>query len=226
MQQIKNLLFDCDGVLYPVSQLSLQDFVDAVKAMYRYDLKVTPEEQNFISAQTINENHLGLFNYVKAMCIYKNYDFDEFCTKMVNRLDFSKIKPNKKLYNNLVKLSQHYNLAILSNNCYPHLEKICNYVFDKSTSDLAEKGIKVYDIKALEKDGWFMPKRVVGSLKYFLETHNMQPQETALFDDIKENIEAAKRIGMRGIVISDVSTLDKALNPYLITPKPLRKVYE
>ena len=71
----KTLLFDCDGVLYPLYQLPTQKIVLAMKETYRQDLGLSGDEQQKISEETRQNNRLGMFNYIKAMCKYKNYDY-------------------------------------------------------------------------------------------------------------------------------------------------------
>ena len=65
----KTLIIDCDGVLYPASMLTLQEFVDAMKNTYRDDLKVDSKTQAKVSEQTISKQRLGMFNYINEMCL-------------------------------------------------------------------------------------------------------------------------------------------------------------
>ena len=74
---IKNILLDCDGVLYPLEELSTKEIVETMKHVYRNDVGLAPDEQRAISEKTIKENHLGMFNYIMEffIIIYKITDF-------------------------------------------------------------------------------------------------------------------------------------------------------
>ena len=115
------LILDCDGVLYPISQISLAEFVDAMKQTYREELKIDGKTQALISEQTIAQNRLGMFNYIKAMCDYADYNFDEFCLKMQSRVDYDKITPDYGLYKQLL------NTAFCRSDAFYDIIAYCRY---------------------------------------------------------------------------------------------------
>lgn len=218
---------DCDGVLYPLSELSTFNIISAAKKTYREDLGITGEEQAGISEQTIHDGRLGLFNYLKALCEYKGYDFNLFCKNMAERTDYSRIKPNERLWNKLQTLSSQYNLAVLSNNSRPHIEKVAQRLFSKSILEMEDAGIKIFDITSLKGfDGWFRPKREPCSLNIFLKNNSYNPSESILFDDTMQNITAAHRAGMRATLITPENTLENNLQPFIKKPFAKEKIYE
>ena len=223
---MRNIIMDCDGVLYPLSELSTFNIISAAKQTYREDLGVTGEEQARISEQTIREGRLGLFNYLKALCEYKKYDFNKFCRQMAERTDYSRIKPNNNLWHKLQTLSSQYNLAILSNNSRPHIEKVTQKLFTKSIAETEEAGIKVFDITALTgDDGWFLPKRISHHLQIFMQQNGYEPQDSILFDDTMQNITAAHRAGMRATLITPANTLENNLQPFIRKPFTKGRIY-
>ena len=226
MPDIKNLVFDCDGVLYPISALTTKEIIDAMKKVYRADLDVSGNEQNEISQATVADNHRGLFNYILEICRYKNYDFNHFCEKMADNIDYSRIQPDKTLCQNLQNLSQKYNVVILSNNSRPHLAKVIGRLFGYSLEETEQKGIRVFDISASLHKGYFHPKQSDDGFKIFCRRAQIQPQETLLFDDVPLNIESAQKIGINGILISADNPLSKALKPFLNMHTTKEKQYE
>ena len=55
---IKNILLDCDGVLYPLEELSTKEIVETMKHVYRNNVGLAPDEQRAISEKTIKEKTL------------------------------------------------------------------------------------------------------------------------------------------------------------------------
>lgn len=224
---MKNIIMDCDGVLYPLSELPTLRIISAAKETYRKDLGITGEEQAGISEQTIHDGRLGLFNYIKALCEYKNFNFNKFCDNMAERIDYDNIRPNMSLWKKLQTLSSQYNLAILSNNSRPHIEKVAQRLFSKSISEMEDAGIKIFDITSLKGfDGWFRPKREPCSLEIFAHKNGYEPRETILFDDVMQNITAAHRAGMRATLITPENTLENNLQPFIKKPFAKEKIYE
>ena len=209
---IKNILLDCDGVLYPLEELKTKDIVDAMKQVYRNDVGLTPDEQRYVSEKTIAENHLGMFNYINAICRFKHYDFDKFCENMANIIDYGSIKHNEQMWQRLKELSQTYHIGVLTNNSRAHLSKVFKRVFNRDITEVEGNGIKAYDIKFTEHNGCFFPKQSEKGLSLFLQKLNMKPEETVLFDDTPVNIEKAENTGMHAVLITPRNSLIKQLN--------------
>lgn len=222
---LKNIVLDCDGVLYPLSELPTKKIVDAMKYVYRNDVKLSGEEQKFISEKTIAEHHLGMFNYIKEICKYKNYDFDEFCARVVENTDYSGVKRNKALKDTLKNLNGRYNIVIFSNNSRSHLNAICRQVFDTDIVEMETNGIKICDIKSTEYGGYFYPKQHDKGFSLFLNRMRLKSDETILFDDAPINITKAKEAGMRAKLISAENTLLKELQEYILPSARKGKSY-
>ena len=94
----RTLIIDCDGVLYPKSMIPLKEFIDAMKDTYRNDLKIDGNTQERVSKETLAQNHLGMFNYINALCNEVGYDFDTFCLKMQEKVDYTKITRDDSLF--------------------------------------------------------------------------------------------------------------------------------
>ena len=224
--KIKNLIFDCDGVLYPISALTTKEIIDAMKKVYREDLGIDGNEQNEISQATVADNHRGLFNYVLEMCRYKNFSFDRFCEKMADNIDYSRILPNPLLWRNLQNIASGYNVAILSNNSRPHVAKVMKQLFGKNLSEIEQCNIRIFDISSSLYNKHFHPKQSEDGLSIFCKRTNIIPCESMLFDDVPLNIESAEKIGMHGTLICDENPLSGALKPFLKNITRREKNYE
>lgn len=219
----KTLIIDCDGVLYPSSVLTLHEFVEAMKSTYRDDLKVDGATQERVSERTIAKQRLGMFNYINEMCKETGYNFDDFCLKMQEKIDYTKIKRDEKLFNLLQKASLQNNVVILTNNHISHLDKVTRQLFDKSIFQMQEAGINCYDIKSTMKNDVFYPKQDPKALTMFTQRIGVDINDCVLLDDTKRNIDAAKSIGMQAVLIDEEqNTLANYLNAQ-ITSNGLKK---
>ena len=207
----KTLIIDCDGVLYPCSVFPLGEFVSAMKKTYREDLDVDGQTQARVSAETIQENKLGMFNYIKAMCEETGYNFDKFFHKMQEKLDYTPIRRDDTLFNALVAQAKQNNVVILTNNHMSHLDKVLQYRFGKNIYDLQKNGIKCFDIKSTEKNGVFYPKQDPEGLVMFTDRLGVLPQDCILVDDTQRNLVAAEKIGMKTVLITEDYTLKQYL---------------
>jgi FMN phosphatase YigB (HAD superfamily) len=222
----KTLIVDCDGVLYPSSQVTMFDFLKAMKATYRDDLQVDGETQSRVSAETIAQQKLGMFNYIKAMCDSEKYDFDEFCNRMFDRVDYSKIFPDETLGRQLIGAAKQDNVVILTNNHRNHLDRVLQHRFGKTAADFEALGIKCIDITQTEKDGVFYPKQDPKALRALTQTLGVRPEDCTLLDDTSYNVDAARRIGMNAVLIDEKNTLKNYLTQTYSAAKPERAELE
>ncbi|MBR3676421.1 MAG: HAD hydrolase-like protein [Alphaproteobacteria bacterium] len=222
----KNLIFDCDGVLYPLTELSVREIVEAMKSVYRTELHLNGEQQTEISHKTQQEGHLGMFNYIREMCKTADYNFDKFCRKMSDRINYNNIKPNYGLWNTLQILKQDNNLVIWSNNSRVHLDKVFQRVFNKDIMQITEQGIQVVDIKSTRYKGYFYPKQSTEGLALFLRRTGFKPEDCVLFDDTPANISVAEKYGLKGVLVDGYETLRTNLKTYMPQVKKQGKIYE
>ena len=210
----KTIIIDCDGVLYPASMLTLSEFVNAMKDTFHNDLQVDTDTQIRVSQQTIKKKHLGMFNYIKAMCQETGHSFDDFCLKMQEKIDYTKISRDDSLFALLSEAAMRHNVVILTNNHISHLDKVLQQRFGKNIFEMQEAGIDCYDIKSTMKNGVFYPKQDPKSLIMFTERLGVPVQDCILVDDTKRNIETAHSIGMQTALIDEQSN---TLKHYLST---------
>lgn len=216
MSNKKTLIIDCDGVLYPSSQLSLREFVAAMKETYRNDMKVSSEVQQEVSASTIEKKQLGMFNYIKAMCDKVNYSFPQFCYQMFEKVNYQNIERDDSLYRMLRVASRQDEVVIFTNNHNVHLDKVLRQRFGKSIFDLEEAGIRCYDITMTEKNGVFQPKQDPRALMLFAKRIDRLPENCVLLDDTPRNIEAARQAGMGAELINENNSLAAYLTGHYV----------
>ena len=209
----KTLIIDCDGVLYPTSMLSLQEFVTAMKDTYRNDLKIDGATQEKVSKETLAKNRLGMFNFINALCNEVGYDFDAFCLKMQEKTDYSKISRDDALFNLLCAEAKQSRVVILTNNHMSHLDKVLHQRFGKNVFEFQDAGIECFDIKSTMRNGVFYPKQNPKSLEIFADRLGVLPQDCILIDDTQRNLDSAKQVGMQTVLIDDEKL---TLKQYLI----------
>lgn len=96
----------------------------------------------------------------------------------------------------LLRLRQHYKVFLLSNINDIHERWIADYM-------LREHGLSDYE--SLHFDGVYfshlirLRKPTREAFEYVLADAEIQPEQTVFFDDLPENVEAAKLVGIQGI---------------------------
>ena len=203
----KTLIVDCDGVLYPIADLPTQNIIDAVKDIYRNEVKISGEEQAKISAKTIKENHLGIFNYIREICNYSNYDFGKFCRQLAEKIDYSNIKEDKKLWNKFQQVLPYAEIVIFTNNSREHVDMITRQLFHKSSEETEKSGVRIYDITATQVGGYFYPKQAPQAFSMFLAKIGANAENCILYDDAPRNLSMARQAGIKGVLINQDNTL-------------------
>ena len=222
----KNLIFDCDGVLYPLSALPTREIVDAMKSVYRGELNLSGEQQRKISRKTLEDGHLGMFNYILEMCKAANYNFDKFCRKMSDRINYSRIQPDNGLWNAWQILKQENNVVVWSNNSRVHLDKVFQQVFQKDIMQVTDAGIAVWDIKSTYYRGYFYPKQSAEGVNLFLHRIGFKPEDCVLFDDTSANLDMVERLGIKGKAVGVKKPLLPQLKAYMPQTAISEKEYE
>ena len=204
---METLIIDCDGVLYPESQLPIYVLIKAVEKQ-AYAQNISKEEYKKKSKETKEKGEQGLFNFVLNLC-NKNMDlYNEFCKKVVNSMNYDHIKRNDELFNLLIQTSKKYDICILTNNYKYHLDKVYKQLFGKS---LDEFPFPSYDITFTFKDGCFHPKQSKEGFPNFMEKINKEKKNCIVIDDSYMNIERCIELGIKYEYITNENTLSDVL---------------
>lgn len=199
----KTLILDCDGVLYPTTQISLRDFVSAMKETAQ-ERGISKTEYNTASQTSLDKKALGMFNFVRELTKGDDKAFDDFCSDMFNKIDYSKITREDQLLKDLKDVQKTHDIVILTNNHMAHLDKVLQARFGETVDTI---GIPCFDIKSTRKGDIFYPKQSNEGLVLFAQRLGKKPSECTLIDDAPANIKAAKAVGMGGVLISQNYTL-------------------
>ncbi len=97
------------------------------------------------------------------------------------------------------ELKRNYTLAILSNACFTHIKK------------LKSKGIyDSFDFVILSSEvGFQKPQKEI--YEYLLDKINISSEEVVFIDDLLENIEGARNVGINAVLYKNPEDLRKSL---------------
>ena len=178
----KLLILDCDGVLYPASNIVHTDFINALhKTEELFLQKISEEEEKNI------RNGADMWNVLRSQCKKNHLSFEGLCKNIVDNISYKKIRKSNVL---LSLLRKRFGLGI---------------------KDFADLGIRCFDITDSEKDGVFWPKKAEDMLARFCEKNHRRAQDCIFVDNCMNNIEAGVKIGMQTVFISPRYTLQKYL---------------
>ena len=190
MQNIKNLVFDLDGTLYPYSQnmennedkksidfLSSYLSVDRDKA---WDI-ICQGRQNGAYETTFlaSKYNISPQQYLEYVC----------------DVDVNFIRENKKLAERLSLIKQ--DKYIYTDSTQSHVAAVLKQLQIDSSSF-----INIYDASV----GLYQYKYSVEGFSLFFQTSQLKPQESIIFEDSIRNINMAKRFGMKTVYIGNKKT--------------------
>jgi len=120
-----------------------------------------------------------------------NHDIDpDFFLEEVHKLDYSIVNPNQDLKESLQNLKGEK--FIFTNANLQH----ANMILEKLQITNQFKGI--FDIKMAN----YIPKPEIESYEKFIETYNIDPKKSIMFDDIARNLVPASKVGFTTVWIN------------------------
>ena len=178
LNNIKNILFDCDGVLYEDLEAV---FGQVSKRMTHYisnklniDLK---------KAKELQTNYFHKYNTsLNGLMIHHEVDPKEFL-KYVHDIDLSCLNKNDDLRNELINLN--LKKYVFTNGSREHAENIIRHL---GIEDLFDG---IFDIV----DAEYLPKPDPKNYDLMLKKFNINPKETLYIEDIAKNLSIAKKLG-------------------------------
>lgn len=202
----KLLILDCDGVLYPASNIVHTDFINALhKTEELFLQKISEEEEKNI------RNGADMWNVLRSQCKKNHLSFEVLCKNIVANISYKKIRKSNVLLSLLHQCRKNFDVVILSDNHYCHIENVLRKRFGLGIKDFADLGIRCFDITDSEKDGVFWPKKAEDMLARFCEKNHRKAQDCIFVDNCMNNIEAGIKVGMQTVFISPRYTLQKYL---------------
>ena len=178
MKNIKNILFDCDGVLY---QDLKSVFGQVSKKMTEYiSSKLNVD---LIKAKELQTNYFHKYNTsLNGLMIHHDIPPEEFL-KYVHDIDLSFMKKDKLLREELEKLN--IKKFVFTNGSKEHVKNITEHL---GIEDLFDG---IFDIV----DAEFHPKPEAKAFDLMVKKFNIEPKETIYIEDIAKNLSIAKARG-------------------------------
>ena len=178
MKNIKNILFDCDGVLYQDLEAV---FGQVSKKMTEYiSSKLNVD---LIKAKELQTNYFHKYNTsLNGLMIHHDIPPEEFL-KYVHDIDLSFMKKDKLLREELEKLN--IKKFIFTNGSKEHVKNITAHL---GIEDLFDG---IFDIV----DAEFHPKPEAKAFDLMVKKFNIEPKETIYIEDIAKNLSIAKARG-------------------------------
>ena len=178
MKNIKNILFDCDGVLYQDLE---SVFGQVSKKMTEYiSSKLNVD---LIKAKELQTNYFHKYNTsLNGLMIHHDIPPEEFL-KYVHDIDLSFMKKDKLLREELEKLN--IKKFVFTNGSKEHVKNITEHL---GIDDLFDG---IFDIV----DAEFHPKPEAKAFDLMVKKFNIEPKETIYIEDIAKNLSIAKARG-------------------------------
>lgn len=115
-------------------------------------------------------------------------------------------KVDTQLFEIIKKLKQNYTIAIFSNNQH---EVVCEVLKQNNVLELFD------EIVVSSKHAMIKPNKIF--YKKLLEILKLQPQEVIFFDDKQENIDGAKKLGIKAFIYKNLEQFLKDLQEANVT---------
>ena len=181
-KNIKNFIFDCDGVLY--SDLE-KVFGQVSKRMTEYIAKKL--NLDLKKAKELQTNYFHKYNTsLNGLMVHHKINPDEFL-KYVHHINLDFLKKDLVLRGELLKLEAKK--LVFTNGSSDHVKNITKHL---GIDDLFDG---IFDIA----DCNFIPKPAIESYKKLSKKFNINPNETVFIEDIAKNLEPAKKLGMKTV---------------------------
>ena len=178
MKNIKNILFDCDGVLYQDLEAV---FGQVSKKMTEYISKKL--NIDLIKAKELQTNYFHKYNTsLNGLMIHHDIPPEEFL-KYVHDIDLSFMKKDLALREELEKLN--IKKFVFTNGSREHVKNITTHL---GIEDLFNG---IFDIV----DAEFHPKPEAKAFDLMAKKFNINPKETLYIEDIAKNLSIAKERG-------------------------------
>ena len=181
-KNIKNFIFDCDGVLYKdldavFGQVSKR-MSEYISRKLNVDLK---------KAKELQRNYFHQYNTsLNGLMIHHKIDPHEFL-EYVHDIDLDFLKKDTVLREELLKLDAKK--FVYTNGSRDHVNNITKHL---GIDDLFDG---VFDIV----DGQFIPKPQIEPFKVLIKKFDINPEETVFIEDIAKNLSVKKELNLKTV---------------------------
>ena len=181
-KNIKNIIFDCDGVLYKdldavFGQVS-KKMGEYISRKLNVDLK---------KAKELQRNYFHQYNTsLNGLMIHHKIDPHEFL-EYVHDINLDFLKKDTVLRKELLKLDAKK--FVYTNGSRNHVNNITKHL---GIDDLLDG---VFDIV----DGQFIPKPQIEPFKILIKKFDINPEETVFIEDIAKNLSVKKELNLKTV---------------------------
>ena len=181
-KNIKNFIFDCDGVLY--SDLE-KVFGQVSKRMTKYISKKL--HLDLEKAKELQTNYFHEYNTsLNGLMINHKINPNEFL-KYVHDINLDFLEKDLVLREELSKLEAKK--IVFTNGSNAHVFNITKHL---GIDDLFHGTFDIVDCG-------FVPKPAIESYEKLAKKFNINPKETVFIEDIAKNLQPAKKLGMKTV---------------------------
>tara|TARA_B110000438_G_scaffold243771_1_gene243932 strand:+ start:56 stop:733 length:678 start_codon:yes stop_codon:yes gene_type:complete len=188
MKKLKNRIttwiFDLDNTLYSADSGIFQQVHTLMGNFVSQHLNIELKKAKEIQKEYYKQHGTTL----RGMMDNHNVDPDYFLDE-VHRLDYSIVKPNKKLNTELEKLDGRK--IIYTNANYQHAHDVLQKL------ELTHMFKEIFDIKKAN----YIPKPEILPYEQIINDFNIDPSSAIMFDDIAKNLVPAKKVGFTSVWI-------------------------
>ena len=182
--KIDTWIFDLDNTLYSADSGIFQQVHKLMGKFIVEHLNVNINEAKNIQRKYYKKHGTTL----RGLMDNHGIDPDSFLEE-VHKLDYSIVSPNLKLAKNLENLNGKKFIFTNAN------KKHADIILDKLQITNLFEGI--FDIKMAN----YIPKPEIQTYEKLIETYNINPNKTIMFDDIAKNLVPASKIGFTTVWI-------------------------
>ncbi len=181
-KNIKNIIFDCDGVLYKDLDAV---FGQVSKRMSEYISRKL--NVHLKKAKELQRNYFHQYNTsLNGLMIHHKIDPHEFL-EYVHDIDLDFLKKDTLLREELLKLD--VKKFVYTNGSRDHVNNITKHL---GIDDLFDG---VFDIV----DGQFIPKPQIEPFKVLIKKFDINPEETVFIEDIAKNLSVKKELNLKTV---------------------------
>ena len=184
LSDIKNWVFDLDNTLYSPEEDIFSQIDKRMTEFIISKFNVNEEEAFNIQKKYFLEYGTTLSGLMKR----ENIDPDEFL-EFVHNINLEILKPNIELSKIIKNLPG--DKFIFTNGSKKHAENVLEQLEMSGIFD------DIFDIK----DSNFIPKPNINAYLNFIDKTKIEPDVSIMFEDIGRNLEAAKKLGMKTVLI-------------------------
>ena len=183
-ENIETWIFDLDNTLYSADSGIFQQVGDLMGKFVSNHLNIGINEAKEIQKRYYKEHGTTLKGLMDNHGVEPDYFLAE-----VHKLDYSIVNSNKNLNNELSKLSGKK--IIYTNANMQHTLDVLERI------ELSNFFDEIFDIKMAN----YVPKPEITPYEEIIKKYDLNPNSSAMFDDIAKNLVPAKKVGFTSIWI-------------------------